>query len=242
MESSSGRPGTSGADLTAEVDLTAPPVRTDLHDPGQRTAVERALTTVPGVLGARLVPGFERQVDELHVLTSLDKAPKQAVRDIQTVLMARFGVPTDHRVISVVQLDEQKVGGPAASRVTIDHIAMTHAGLEVRAEVALRDGETALVGTGEGPATPAGRNRAVGRATLDAVRSLLGEGHVVELEGTDITGVLGRQVAISVVQFRAARGEHTVAGSALVRDATEDAIARSVLDALNRTIAEAAPR
>lgn len=228
-----------GADLTAEVDLTAPPVRTDLHDPRQRTGVERAVATVPGVLGARIVPGFERQVDELHVLTSLDKAPKQAVRDVQTVLMARFGVPTDHRVISVVQLDEQSVGGPATSRVTIDRVAVTHAGLEVRAEVALRDGDDELVGTGDGPSTPAGQHRAVGRATLDAVRPLLGEGHVVELEGTDVIEMLGRGVALSLVQFRTARGEHTVAGSALVRDASADAVARSVLDALNRSIGEA---
>lgn len=240
-DTSSGRPE-SGADLTAEVDLTATPARTDLHDPAQRAAVEHALTTVPGVLGARVVPGFERQVDELHVLTSLDKAAKQAVRDIQTVLMARFGVPTDHRVISVVQLDEERVGGPAASRVTIDHVAVTHAGLEVRAEVALRDGEDELIGAGEGPSTPAGRHRAVARATLDAVRSLLGDGQIVELEGTEVTEVLGRRVAIALVQFRAARGEHTVAGSALVRDATADAVARSVLDALNRSIGEAAPR
>lgn len=227
-------------DLTAEVDLTTPPVRTDLHDPSQRSAVERAIVTVPGVLGARIVPGFERHVDELHVLSSLDKAPKQAVRDVQTVLMARFGIPTDHRVISVVQLDEQRIGGPVASRVTIARVAVTHAGLEVHAEVALRDGDTELVGVGDGPSTPAGRHRAVGRATLDAVRSLLGDDNVVEFEGTEVTEVLGRRVAISLVQFRSARGEHAVAGSALVRDATADAVARSVLDALNRSIKDAA--
>ncbi|WP_052666171.1 hypothetical protein [Nitriliruptor alkaliphilus] len=242
MDGTDGGRSAAGADLTAEVDLTAPPARTDLHDPRQRTTVEHALATVPGVIGARVVPGFERQVDELHVLTDLEKAPKQAVRDVQTVLMARFGVPTDHRVISVVQLDEQRIGGPSASRVTIDHVAVTHAGLEVRAEVALRDGDAELVGVGDGPSTPAGRHRAVGRATLDAVRTLLGDEQVVELEGTDVTEVLGHRVAISLVQFRAARGEHTVAGSALVRDATADAVARSVLDALNRTIGEAASR
>lgn len=231
-----------GADLTAEVDLTARPTRTDLHDPAQRLEVEHALTTVPGVLGARLVPGFEREVDELHVLTTLDRSPKQTVRDLQTVLMARFGVPTDHRVVSVVQLEEQRVGGALANRVTIDTVGVTHAGLEVRAEVALHSGEDHLVGSGDGPSTTQGRQRAVGRATLDALRPLLGETHVVELQGSEILEVLGNRVAVSLVQFRTGRGEHTVAGSAIVRDATEDAIVRSVLDALNRTIAEAISR
>jgi hypothetical protein len=230
-------------DLTAEVDLHGTtPNRPDLHDPTQRAVVERALVTVPGVLSARLVPGFERPIDELHVLTSLDRVPKQAVRDVQTVLMARFGVPTDHRVISVVQLDEQRLGGPAATRLTIEHISVTHAGLAVRAEVALRDGDTLLVGHGDGPSTPAGRRRAVGRATLDAVRPVFGDGRVVELEGTEVTETLGHRIAISVVQLRTARSEHTVAGSALVRDATADAVTRSVLDALNRSISEATSR
>jgi hypothetical protein len=234
--------GAHGADLTAEVDLTARPVRTDLHDPAQRVAVERALTTVPGVLGARLVPGFEREVDELHVLTTLDRGPKQSVRDVQTVLMARFGVPTDHRVISVVQLDEPALGGGAAARVTIAHVSVTHAGLEVRAEVSLRHGDDELLGSGEGAATPAGQHRAVGRATLDALRPLLGGDHVVELEGTEVTQVLGHQLAVALVQFRTSRGQLTVAGSALVRDANAEAMARAVLDALNRTISDAAKR
>jgi hypothetical protein len=229
-----------GPDLTAELDPRSPSLRADLHDPTQRAAVERALSTVPGVLSARVVPGFERPIDELHVLTDLDKVPKQAVRDIQTVLMARFGVPTDHRVISVVQLDEQRFGGPSATRLTIEHVSVTHTHLEVRAEVSLRDGDEQLVGHGVGPATAVGRQRAVARATIDAVGPLFGDGRVVELEGTEVTELLGQRIAISVVQFRTARGEHTVAGSAIVRDATAEAVTRSVLDALNRSISEAA--
>lgn len=233
----------SGRSLTAEVDLrgTTPP-RPDLHDPSQRASVERALVTIPGVLSARIVPGFDRPLDELHVLTTLDKAPKQTVRDAQTVLMARFGIPTDHRVISVVQLDEERLGGPAATRLTIEHISITHAGPEVRVEVALRDGDTRLVGHGHGPSTPVGRQRAVGRATLDAVRPIFGDDRVVELEGTEVTDTLGQRIALSVVHLRTARGEHTVSGSAIVRDATADAVTRSVLDALNRSISEASSR
>jgi hypothetical protein len=194
---------------------------------------------VPGVLGARLVAGFERAVDELHVLTSLDKSPKQAVRDTQTVLMARFGIPTDHRVISVVQLDEQTIGGVAGTRIVVDQVAVVHAGLEVRAEVVLRDGDEEFTGTASGSASPTGRRRAVAQATLDAIRPVLASDGIVELEGTDVTDIVGRPVAISLVVVRTERGAHTVAGSALVRDAEADAVARSVLDSLNRSITEA---
>lgn len=227
-----------GTDLTADVDLSAPPARTDLHDPRKRHEVESAVCAVPGVLGARLVPGFERDVDELHVLTTLDKAPKQAVRDVQTVLMARFGVPTDHRVISVVQLDED-AGFASTARAGITEVGVTQAGLNVTARVSLRDGDDVHSGTAQGSSSASGRNRAVAQATVAAVQPLVGESNLVDLEGVDVVNVLGRQLAVSLLRVQTARTDVSLAGSALVRDAVPDAIARSVLDAMNRTIAEA---
>lgn len=227
-----------GTDLTADVDLSAPPVRADLHDPRKRHEVERAVCAVPGVLGARLVPGFERDVDELHVLTTLDKAPKQAVRDVQTVLMARFGVPTDHRVISVVQLDED-AGFAATARAGIAEVGVIQAGLNVTAHVSLRDGDDVHNGTAQGSSSASGRNRAVAQATVAAVQPLVGDSNLVDLEGVDVVNVFGRQLAVSLLHVQTARSDVSLAGSALVRDAVPDAIARSVLDAMNRTIAEA---
>jgi hypothetical protein len=231
-----------GADLTAEVDLTARPTHTDLHDPRVRAEVEGALISIPGVMGARVVPGFDRQVDELHVLTKLDKQAKQAVRDVQTVLMARYGVPTDHRVISVVQLDEAARPVGSTHRVVIDRVAVAQSGMRATIEVVLRDGEDELVGHIECASSSGARIRGVAQATLDATRPLVGEGLVVELEGADVTAVLGRRLAVTLVHLRDRRSEQTLAGSALVRDDEADAIARSVLDALNRTIEDVAER
>jgi hypothetical protein len=227
-----------GTDLTAEVDLgRTPPRGTDLHDPAQRRDVEEAIKSVPGVLATRLVPGFEREVDELHVLTTLDKGPKQTVRDVQSMLMARFGVTTDHRVISVVQLDEaDDPGATRARRVLINSVTVTQQGLNSAVEVVVEDGETELVGHGDGPSSAAGRRRATGRATLDAIRSLLGAARMVELEGVEVTEVMGHRIAISLVHFHSVQGETTVCGSAMVRGDEAESIARSVLDAVNRAI------
>lgn len=226
------------ADLDVEVDLDARPARTDLHDPRQRLEVERTISRIPGMLGARLVPGFDRAVDELHVLTSVDKTPKQAVRDVQTVLMARFGVPTDHRVISIVALDERTTIA-ATSRVIIERVGLTQAGLGVTAEVVLIDGDERYVGTAEASASAKGRTRAVADATLAAAADLIGDDCRVDLDGIDLASIVGQRVAVCVLHVRAAREDLTLTGSALVRDAEPDAIARSVLDALNRTISEA---
>ena len=214
----------------------------DLHDPRKRQEIESSLRAIPDVLGVRIVPGFEREVDEIHVLTNLEKAPKQAVRDVQSMLMARWGVTTDHRVISVVQLDdEQHVPTEDGSRprVAISRVTVSQSGLTVDVGVDLDDEGSHLEGSSQGPASEVGRRRATARATLEAVRPLLGEDVFVDLEGADVAGVLGHEVAITLVHFHSARGDRTVTGSALVRGDEYDAVARSVLDAVNRAVEDA---
>jgi hypothetical protein len=225
-------------DLTADLDLgTARPRTMDLHDPAQRSEIEAAIGSVPGVLAARLVPGFEREVDELHVLTTLDKGPKQTVRDVQSMLMARFGVTTDHRVISVVQLDEDdEAPAVVPRRVLINAVTVTQQGLTSAVEVVVHDGERELVGHADGPASAAGRRRATGRATLEAIMPLLDVSRMVELEGVEVTEVMGHRIAISLVHFHSVRGESTVCGSAMLRGDEAESIARSVLDAVNRAV------
>lgn len=234
------------ADLTAEVDLgdgttpAAPGTTVDLHDGQQRAAVEAALSEIPGVRATRIVPGYEREVDELHVVTSIDRAPKQVVRDVQSMLMARYGVSTDHRVISVVGL-EQQVGPDATKerRVTISRVEVVNQGLAANVRVHILDGDVEREGADEGPASNAGRRRAVARATLQAIRPLLGEGRVVEVENVDVAEVHGHEVALCFVHFHTSAGELTNCGSALVRKDESDAVARAVLDAVNRVIDEA---
>lgn len=219
------------------LDAPAPRVSTDLHDPRQRLAVETALASVPGVVGARLVAGFDRQVDELHVLTVVDRSAKQTVRDVQTVLMARFGVPTDHRVISVVQLEEGR-GLPFSVRPVIEEVGVVRSGTTVEASVLLQDRESSHRGRATGAATPTGRHRAVAHATLASLRPVLADTTLVELEGVEVLEVASRPLAVVVLQVRSARTEISLSGTALVHDTADDAIARAVLDALNRTLGD----
>jgi hypothetical protein len=229
-----------GADLAPELRLdgSSPHVRIDLHDPTQRLMVETTLCSVPGVIGARIVSGFEREVDELHVLTVVDRSAKQTVRDVQSVLMARFGIPTDHRVVSVVQLEEGRGLPPLTTRPSIDEVGVVRIGTTVQASVLLQDRETSYRGTASGAATLTGRLRSVAHAMLAAVRPMLAEEVQVELEGVQLLDVAGRPLAVAVLQIRTPRTEIILSGSAMVHDTADDAIARAILDGLNRTLAD----
>ena len=73
-------------------------------------------------------------------------------------------------------------------------------------------------------------------ATLDAVGELLGQPCEVESSTIVATGI--REVACSVLTVMLHRtGEQVLTGAAVVRGDDADAVARSVLAALNRQLA-----
>ena len=65
--------------------------------------LEETITQLDSVEAVRIVMNGDR-VSEVHVLAAPAKAPKQVVRDVQSLAMARYGTNIDRRVISVVQL------------------------------------------------------------------------------------------------------------------------------------------
>jgi hypothetical protein len=202
-----------------------------------RPELEATLGRLPGVQAVRVVTGPDARPTEIHVLASRDKTPKQLVRDIQSVSMAQFDLDVDHRIISIVQFDDPDAPGAAtaANRVLIATITAQTTGLEASATVTLATGGTLYDGTATAPATPSSRARLIARATLNAVSALMPVG-ACDIEYAQIARVGGREVAVSIVQVVTADGESIVTGSALVRGDEADAVARSVLDALNRRL------
>src|ERR1700691_2023434 len=68
---------------------------------------EELLTTLPGILSAKIVASETGAVDEIHVLTTSEHTPKQTVRNIESALIAHLGMRVDHRKISVAASSER---------------------------------------------------------------------------------------------------------------------------------------
>src|SRR5438067_995582 len=86
--------------------------------------IEKELCRLPAVNAARIVADDIGRPKELHILAGPGKSPKQIARDVQSVAMATFGMELDHRIISVVQLDQAHADAVLApvgqARVAID--------------------------------------------------------------------------------------------------------------------------
>lgn len=212
----------------------------DLHDPAQRADVEHALEALQGMIAVRLVPGFERPVDELHALVAGDRAPKQMVRDIQSLLYTRFDLSIDHRVISVVQLDQDDPLASASedepSRVALSRVSITQSPQDTSVMVVLTDTD-GIEHVGQVDHVAVNRQQhAAATATIEAVQDLVGEHTLLALAGLEMVRVGGVEVAVTTIDVRAQRSQVALVGSAGVRRGDVDAVARAVLDALNRLL------
>jgi hypothetical protein len=67
---------------------------------------EELLATLPGILSARIIASASGSVEEIHILTTTDVAPKQTVRNVESALIAHLGMRVSHKKISVAMSDE----------------------------------------------------------------------------------------------------------------------------------------
>ena len=211
-----------------------PSPRLDLGDELAVLDVEESIVALDGIQAVRLVPGRTRPVDELHVVVTPDREPKQTVRDLQSLLVAHHGIEIDRRVISVVQLpsgsgQRLRDGIP---RIELEAVHIEVRGAETSVTVELVRGEEKVLGC-VGPIGDSDVLSATAEAALDAVGDVLPE-HTVRLEGVTITSVGAHEVATVVVRTSDPRTHDTLTGSAAVLRYETDAVARAVLDATNR--------
>lgn len=220
--------------------------------------LEDALRHIQGVRAASVVTGPDAVPTEVHVLADPGKPAKQVVRDVQSLAMARYDIDIDHRIVSVVQMGEEEVrapepaahaGAPAPTPEAKPSREVECSGRPAIAAIMVRSGKgeteasVTLAATGElfeghssGPTGRTHRARLVALATLDAVAELLGQ--PCEVESASIIGTGVRDVALTVLTMTLPRtGEQVLTGCAAVRGDEADAVARSVLDALNRQLA-----
>lgn len=209
---------------------------------------EDALRRIPGVRKARVVTDGEGRPTEIHLITDTRKTPQYFVRDVQAVAMTHYDLDIDHRIVSIVQMDADSVdvGDPtpavdaedaeaAAPRPALTSISIRKDRTETWVNVTLTIGSLVLSGEASGHSAPIHRPRIVAEATLLALTELLGI--PAQVESSQIVEAGARDVAVTVLTLEIPRlGEQVLCGSALVRGDEEDAVARSVLAAVNRRL------
>jgi hypothetical protein len=223
-----------------------PPAPTEIMpDPWGVRRAENLLTSLEGVLSARVVTTPLGEVSEVHVLAQAGLQPKQLVRNIESALLAHLGLRVDHRKISIAQtadmkpletLDRHAVKQRSMQRtVLFENLATQPSSKPQRVVVQVTLSCEGRTETGEEEAadTPRGRVEAVGRATTSVLDRLLSKG-AMTLEGARVIQALDRNVVFVAVQAASGRDTVLLTGTAEVKESAERAAVFAVLDATNR--------
>jgi len=196
-------------------------------------ALQEKIGRIDGVEAARVVAG-NGQIEEIHVLARRNKAPKQLVRDVQSLSQALFGEDIDRRIVSVVQLADSDLDG--GLRPALVDISETLDGSRAEIVVKLRWKDSVFSGTSGGAASTATRARQIAEATIDAVRQGIHPEAALAVSSMDIPVLGTRHIAVAQIVLVTDATERMLIGGAYVEDDEARAVVRAVLDALNRLL------
>lgn len=205
---------------------------------------EELITSLSGVLSARIVASRAGGIEEIHVLATPGVAAKQMVRNVESALMAQLGMKVDHRKISVAQTAEMKpiqalereaVAEAASKRklVFADLVIESPRPRRVTVKVVLKHDGVELEGIEEGVDEARSRVQLAARAAVKAMERELEEAGVV-LEGVRVVDAFDRQIVLAGLHGVGGRVSQFLVGTCEVKQSAEQAAVLAVLDATNR--------
>lgn len=201
--------------------------------------LEQDLRKVAGITGVRVVGNEEPTA--IHIVSDTRRQPKQIVRDVQSLAAAGFGISVDHRIVSVVQLEDDSPSAPEAeisSRPRIELVLTGSEGDEGWAKVYLgwpHGGRTeghAAIGTSREL-----RARGATDALVVALEPLLKERKSrLEVEHVVVQSIGVEETVIVRATLYEPEGATPLIGSAIVQDEVVGAAVRALLQAINRKL------
>lgn len=203
-----------------------------------KSELDKLMSSLNGVLAARTVLNDQDEIIEIHILSDLTKSPKQLVRDIQSAIMAAFGLEIDYRLISVAQVNSNMVvpAISAESRLLIRKITISLDSNNLETTVILGQGEKSYEGSSRGPLT--GRNRIYSavNACLAALKNYLGQSFNITLLDLQRSVIASNDCFIVALSFVEPFSESVLYGIAPISSPETEvqSVVMAVLSALNR--------
>lgn len=199
---------------------------------------EAVIRRLHGVSAARVELGDDGRIDQVHVLGSADRTARMLVADVIAALGAELGVTLEPPQIRVALLRPgQTQPGPAPALARLKFIGLTVTTLRDAQEARVRVDHEGLTyeGSASGPAGVTHGPDVVGLAAIRAVETYLRCDGVFHLRGATVVPLGNHQVALALVAWTGPE-EELLSGAAIVRDDAREAVARAVLDAVNRSV------
>lgn len=192
--------------------------------------VEREINRLESVTSAKVL-STGAVIEEIHVIAPRMYRPKKVVRDIESLLLVRFGIRIDHRCVSIVRMDGMLTEYAQNTRPRIEQVTQEKGTVRLALSVANKTlvGEaTARAGESELEVT--------GRAAIHALEQVLQTPGVLTLLQTHVVEMAKHQVVLVMIRWLFGDQEELLIGASLVHQVPVEAMARATLDAVNRRL------
>ncbi|EMT39052.1 hypothetical protein TthWC1_1443 [Thermoanaerobacter thermohydrosulfuricus WC1] len=197
-------------------------------------SMEGYINKIQGVLSSRVVVE-NGEITEIHVLADSTRNAKQIARDVQSVIMAQFGIDINHKIVSVAQIDTgESLQGE--QRLVFSSYSFINNGLTSEARVILTRGDEVFEGYAEGPNTTSNKYKIIANATLDSISKLIPKNHLFLLEDVDIFNIAKNRIIVVGVTHVTNNQEELLTGSCLIKKDEGEAVVKATLDAVNRRV------
>lgn len=202
--------------------------------------VEGLISRLPSVVSCHLVVNDWGGLDEVHVLTTRERSPKQVVRDVESCLAAQWGISVDHKKISVAQVaDEASLVKPV--RLILDSYSINRDLVQnqvlVGVTLSCPQDRVSFTGKAQGPAQGSQKYRVLARATLEALNGAISQGYHLGLESVRIQEAGAYSVVITVVTLTGSDGsQEPLAGASVLEEEGSASVVKACLAALNRRL------
>ena len=194
--------------------------------------LQNAIEQIRGVTTARVMIDEGGEISEIHVIADQRRAPKPIVRDIETLLLARFAIRVDYRRISLVQMTEP-LPEPEPDRLRFISAELDPAD-DTTVQVVLQAQAERYAGNAADSGDDTGR--AAADATLAAVQKAIGRSIPLTVQHTQVVDGGEQAVCLAVIRAAFEAGEERLTGTCLVAGNIWEAASKATLDAINRRL------
>lgn len=200
------------------------------------SGIERQMLHIRSVTAARIVCTSTGIIDEIHIVGTPTRNPKQVVRDIETILLVQYQTRIDHRKVSLVQIEDRRT---TSSLPRILLLGMTVTGADQTASVTVTLGlhDAQVVGVSRAAVgQPMTSAHHVGYATAHALDQLINPRGHVRLEQLQQIPLEPLRICLAHISLLVDDGLENLVGVSIVTEDTNTSSARAVLDAINRRL------
>jgi hypothetical protein len=194
--------------------------------------IENTIERLESIISCKIIEGEYGEFSEIHVVSNKQRAAKQLVRDIQSLLIATYGIQIDHKMISIAEIPGEDIK-KKQTRIKILSVSHDSTGDRANIKIVLGKDDEVFENSAKGINAVRNIDRMLVDTTLKTVEEACGYQETFVLE--DIKTVNFTTAQAIVVIIGVYNGiEQRFSGTSLIGQDYKKSVVKATLDAINR--------